>query len=58
MKADRDESSPYAAMLAAQDAAVRCKVNHAACTYTSAKNSATREGSHGFQIAENQLGFE
>ena len=26
MKADRDESSPYAAMLAAQDVAVRCKV--------------------------------
>lgn len=26
MKADRDESSPYAAMLAAQDVAQRCKV--------------------------------
>lgn len=26
VKADRDESSPYAAMLAAQDVAVRCKV--------------------------------
>ena len=25
MKADRDESSPYAAMLAAQDVADRCK---------------------------------
>ena len=25
MKADRDESSPYAAMLAAQDAAAKCK---------------------------------
>lgn len=25
MKADRDESSPYAAMLAAQDVAIRCK---------------------------------
>ena len=25
MKADRDEASPYAAMLAAQDVAVRCK---------------------------------
>lgn len=25
VKADRDESSPYAAMLAAQDAAVKCK---------------------------------
>merc|ERR1712025_522966 len=25
VKADRDESSPYAAMLAAQDAALRCK---------------------------------
>merc|ERR1739838_386951 len=25
VKADRDESSPYAAMLAAQDAAARCK---------------------------------
>ena len=25
MKADRDESSPYAAMLAAQDVALRCK---------------------------------
>lgn len=29
VKADRDESSPYAAMLAAQDAAVRCKVRRA-----------------------------
>lgn len=28
VKADRDESSPYAAMLAAQDVAVRCKVNN------------------------------
>ena len=26
VKADRDESSPYAALLAAQDVAVRCKV--------------------------------
>ncbi len=26
VKADRDESSPYAAMLAAQDVANRCKV--------------------------------
>ncbi len=26
VKADRDESSPYAAMLAAQDVAQRCKV--------------------------------
>jgi ribosomal protein S11 len=25
VKADRDESSPYAAMLAAQDVATRCK---------------------------------
>ena len=25
VKADREESSPYAAMLAAQDAATRCK---------------------------------
>lgn len=30
VKADRDESSPYAAMLAAQDVAVRCKVATAA----------------------------
>ena len=29
VKADRDESSPYAAMLAAQDVAVRCKVGTA-----------------------------
>lgn len=29
VKADRDESSPYAAMLAAQDAAARCKVRFA-----------------------------
>lgn len=28
VKADRDESSPYAAMLAAQDVAVRCKVSY------------------------------
>ena len=27
VKADRDESSPYAAMLAAQDVAQKCKVN-------------------------------
>lgn len=27
VKADRDESSPYAAMLAAQDVSTRCKVN-------------------------------
>jgi small subunit ribosomal protein S14e len=27
VKADRDESSPYAAMLAAQDVATRCKVH-------------------------------
>lgn len=27
VKADRDESSPYAAMLAAQDVAARCKVS-------------------------------
>lgn len=26
VKADRDESSPYAAMLAAQDVSQRCKV--------------------------------
>lgn len=26
VKADRDESSPYAAMLAAQDVAARCQV--------------------------------
>jgi small subunit ribosomal protein S14e len=26
VKADRDESSPYAAMLASQDVAARCKV--------------------------------
>jgi len=27
VKADRDESSPYAAMLAAQDVAAKCKVS-------------------------------
>lgn len=27
VKADRDEASPYAAMLAAQDVAARCKVS-------------------------------
>ena len=33
MKADRDESSPYAAMLAAQDISQRCKVNrYSICT--------------------------
>lgn len=31
VKADRDESSPYAAMLAAQDVATRCKVRAASC---------------------------
>ena len=44
VKADRDESSPYAAMLAAQDVAVRCKVgagaagcgpNSCCCRWTS-----------------------
>jgi small subunit ribosomal protein S14e len=33
VKADRDESSPYAAMLAAQDVAVRCKVIGAPVNY-------------------------
>jgi small subunit ribosomal protein S14e len=31
VKADRDEASPYAAMLAAQDVAVRCKVRSQCC---------------------------
>ena len=31
VKADRDESSPYAAMLAAQDVAVRIKVSTTRC---------------------------
>ena len=31
VKADRDESSPYAAMLAAQDVATRCKVSLQDC---------------------------
>jgi hypothetical protein len=31
VKADRDESSPYAAMLAAQDVAARCKVRKQLC---------------------------
>ena len=31
VKADRDESSPYAAMLAAQDVAARCKVSRRSC---------------------------
>ena len=31
VKADRDESSPYAAMLAAQDVAQRCKVRNSVC---------------------------
>lgn len=30
VKADRDEASPYAAMLAAQDVAARCKVGYTA----------------------------
>ena len=38
VKADRDEASPYAAMLAAQDVAARCKVrsrssSHVITTY-------------------------
>ena len=32
VKADRDESSPYAAMLAAQDVATRCKVRFCYCS--------------------------
>lgn len=31
VKADRDESSPYAAMLAAQDISQRCKVYTSYC---------------------------
>lgn len=34
VKADRDESSPYAAMLAAQDVAQRCKVLLSFADYT------------------------
>lgn len=33
VKADRDESSPYAAMLAAQDVAARCKVRKKGFSY-------------------------
>lgn len=33
VKADRDESSPYAAMLAAQDVAARCKVRRGALAW-------------------------
>lgn len=33
VKADRDESSPYAAMLAAQDVATRCKVIGFICIF-------------------------
>lgn len=33
VKADRDEASPYAAMLAAQDVAARCKVRWC-CMYS------------------------
>lgn len=33
VKADRDESSPYAAMLAAQDVAQRCKVRPLPCYF-------------------------
>jgi ribosomal protein S11 len=35
VKADRDESSPYAAMLAAQDVAAKCKVRTAPCSQRS-----------------------
>jgi small subunit ribosomal protein S14e len=47
VKADRDESSPYAAMLAAQDVAVRCKelgINalHIKIRATGGKNSLDR----------------
>jgi ribosomal protein S11 len=34
VKADRDESSPYAAMLAAVDVAQRCKVRFVTCPTT------------------------
>ena len=33
VKADRDESSPYAAMLAAQDVSQRCKVQYQLMIY-------------------------
>merc|ERR1712066_771767 len=33
VKADRDETSPYAAMLAAQDVAARCKELHRSSSY-------------------------
>ena len=42
VKADRDEASPYAAMLAAQDVAVRCKeLGVTRCTSRSARRAAT-----------------
>lgn len=42
VKADRDEASPYAAMLAAQDVAERCKQ---VCFLLNSKNLLIRSGS-------------
>ena len=39
VKADRDEASPYAAMLAAQDVAARCKVHNTRFTTLAAFSS-------------------
>ncbi len=47
VKADRDESSPYAAMLAAQDVAVRCKVG--LCT------SSTYQALYQFNIMHSEV---
>lgn len=40
VKADRDESSPYAAMLAAQDVATRCKVRGWCCCWDDQQTAA------------------
>jgi ribosomal protein S11 len=42
VKADRDESSPYAAMLAAQDVAAKCKVRGLCCVGGFAEAAACR----------------
>lgn len=55
VKADRDESSPYAAMLAAQDVAVRCKelgitALHIKIRATGGMFKPIKTLSHGFRI--------
>ncbi len=56
VKADRDESSPYAAMLAAQDVAVKCKVRAHGERHTGRMQPSTRGAVHGPCMRSGALG--